>query len=90
MFNKSLKIVKKDLVVAEHKITIISIKTHMFLPNDQLILFNSYEIKEQFAVPKMSQVYLDTVLIGFVGASGTLDIKSDHFSGIMHALYICA
>lgn len=90
MFNKSLKIIKKDITVVEYKIMIISTKLHMFLPGDQLILFNSYQLKGHFSVPKNSIAFLDELLVGTVGASGTMDIKSDHFTGILHALYICS
>jgi hypothetical protein len=90
MFYKPLKIVKNEDIVLEMKIMIVSIKHHMFLPGDQFILFNSNEMKPNFTVPKKSQVFIDNLLVGITGASGSLDIKSDHFTGMLYALYICS
>ena len=88
MFVKPLKIVKDEVTVLEVKIMLIFAKPHLFLPDDKLILFGSKDVKQNFKVPKQSQVFIDNILVGVSGASGSLDIKSDHFNGILHVLYL--
>jgi hypothetical protein len=88
MFSKTLKIVKNGITVLEVKIIPIFNKPNLFLPGDRLFLFGSKDIEHNFKVPKKSQVFIGGDLVGLSGASGSLDIKSDHFTGVLHALYL--
>lgn len=88
MFTKSLKIIKNGDTVLDTRIMIILNKPHLFLPDDRFILFGSSELEENFNIPKRSEVYVDRILVGLSGASGTMNIKSDRFTGVLHALYL--
>lgn len=88
MFQKSLRIVKNGDTLLEIKIFPIFNKSDLFLKNDRLMLFGSPGLTADFSAPKRSQVFLDNYLIGNTGASGSLDIRSDQFTGLLHLLYI--
>ena len=88
MFTKKLKIVKNGEIILESKITIILTKPHLFLPGDTFILFGSTELDDEFSIPKRSEVFLDSILMGLSGASGVLNIKSDRYTGTLHAVYL--
>lgn len=88
MFTKTLKFVDNNTLIKELKIMIILNKKHLFLPDDRFLLFGSSDISTDFSVPKKSLVFLDDTLIGVTGASGSLNIKSDRFTGVLHAVYL--
>lgn len=88
MFTKSLRIIKNGAVILETRIMLILNKPHLFLPGDTFLLFGSKELEDEFTVPKRSEVYLDDYLMGLSGASGTMNIKSDRYTGVLHALYL--
>lgn len=88
MFTKSLKIIKNGEIILDTRIMIILRKPHLFFPEDTFILFGSKELEDDFNIPKRSEVYIDSSLVGLSGASGTMNIKSDQFTGVLHALYL--
>lgn len=88
MFIKKLTIMENESTIRDLKIMLILNKPCLFLPDDRFILFGSTEITQNFSAPKKSKVFLDGKLLGILGASGSLNIKSDHFNGILHAVYL--
>jgi hypothetical protein len=88
MFAKTLKIVENGILVKEIKIIVILNKQYLFMPEDRFLLFGSKDVSKEFSVPRKSEVFLDGIMIGKVGASGSLNIKSDRFNGVLHVVYI--
>lgn len=88
MFTKTLKIIKNGTLISELKVMLVLNKPHLFFPSDRFILFGSKEVQSDFSAPRKSEVYIDNILIGNIGASGSLNIKSDRFNGVLHAVYL--
>lgn len=88
MFTKTLKIIKNESIILNTRIMVILNKAHLFLPGDTFILFGSKDLEDDFNIPKRSEVYIDNLLVGLSGASGTMNVKSDQFTGTLHALYL--
>lgn len=88
MFARTMKVVDHGTTILEMKIVQVFDKLEMFLPGDKFILFNPVDKKIKVNIPKKSQIFINNVLIGKVEASGTIDIQSNHFTGLLHALYL--
>lgn len=88
MFTKKLIIVKNDSIIIDAIVMPILVKPHFFITGDTFLLFGSHEFDENFSIPKRSQVFLNDKLLGLSDFSGTLNVKSDRYTGMLHAVYL--
>lgn len=88
MFSKTLRIIQNGNLIKELKVMLILNKPYLFMPDDRFILFGSKDVDKEFSAPRKSEVFLDNNYLGTLGASGSLNIKSDRFNGVLHAVYI--